>query len=68
MKELKCTFEERVSTKTGKSYKALFIQLGSNYEKIVLLSAPEIALIENNISKSISNDSTLISNVFEEFK
>ena len=67
MKDLKCTFEERVSTKTGKSYKALFIKLGSNYEKIVLLSAPEIALIENNMSKS-NDDNSLTSNVFESFK
>lgn len=66
MKELKCTFEERISTKTGKSYKAIFIKLGNNYEKIVLLSAPEIALIEQNISTS--NKNSLTSNVFEDFK
>ena len=67
MKELKCTFEERKSTKTGKDYKALFIQLGDNYEKIVLLSAPEIALIEQNLAKLNSIDSNT-NNVFENFK
>ncbi len=69
MKELKATFEERVSTKTGKSYKAIFIKLGDNYEKIVLLSAPEIALIEsqNSSNNNYSNLNTN-SSVFEDFK
>lgn len=68
MKELKCTFEERESSKTGKKYKAIFIKLGDNYEKIVLLSAPEIALIEQNLSSSTLNNSNLNTDVFESFK
>ena len=65
MKELKCTFEERISTKTNKPYKALFIKLDEsiNYEKIVLLSAPEIALIEKQV-----NDENKENNVFDQFK
>ena len=67
MKELKCTFEERTSAKTGKKYKALFIRLSDNnsYEKIVLLSAPEIALIENGSSVSYETEKN---NVFDQFK
>lgn len=65
MKELKCTFEERVSSKTDKPYKAIFIKLSDKYEKIVLLSAPEIALIESNNN---NNNYNVDSNVFENFK
>ena len=41
-----CTFEERVS-KEGKTYKALFIKIADNYEKVIFLNVPEVALLEN---------------------
>lgn len=69
MKDIKCTFEERISTKTNKPYKALFIKLDDSigYEKIVLLSAPEIALLERNLTSSSKiNENT--ENVFDQFK
>lgn len=68
MKEVKCTFEERKSVKTGKAYKALFIKLDDsiNYEKIVLLSPPEIALLEKNLD--FSNNISKESNVFDQFQ
>lgn len=41
-----CTFEERTS-KEGKTYKALFIKIADNYEKMIFLNVPEVALLEN---------------------
>lgn len=46
---LVCTYEERTSKKdTSKKYKAIFIKIAPNYEKMVLVSVPEQALIESN--------------------
>ena len=45
--KLNCTFEERTS-KEGKVYKCVVIKLSENYEKIIFLNAPEIALLENS--------------------
>lgn len=47
--KLSCTYEERTSKKdSSKKYKAIFIQIAPNYEKMVLVSVPEQALIEAN--------------------
>lgn len=47
--KLDCTYEERTSTKdNNKKYKAIFIKISDNYEKVVFVSVPEQALIEAN--------------------
>lgn len=47
--KLDCTYEERTSTKdNSKKYKAIFIKISDNYEKVVFVSVPEQALIESN--------------------
>lgn len=47
--KLDCTYEERTSTKdSNKKYKAIFIKISDNYEKVVFVSVPEQALIESN--------------------
>lgn len=47
--KLSCTYEERTSRKdSSKKYKAIFIKIAPNYEKMVLVSVPEQALIESN--------------------
>lgn len=43
-----CTFEERYSEKQKKNYKALFIRISDDYEKVVFLSVPEQKLLESN--------------------
>ena len=54
--KLNCTYEERTSTKdSSKKYKAIFIKIADNYEKVVFVSVPEQALIENNNTSSIYN-------------
>lgn len=54
--KLECTYEERTSRKdNSKKYKAIFIKIAPNYEKMVLVSVPEQALIESNNSSSTSN-------------
>ena len=45
--DIKATFEERTS-KEGKPYKCVVLRLADNYEKIVFLSVPEIALLESS--------------------
>ena len=51
--KLDCTYEERTSTKDStKKYKAIFIKIADNYEKVVFVSVPEQALIENNKDSS----------------
>ena len=51
--KLECTFEERVSKKdSSKKYKAIFIKISDNYEKMVLVSIPEVALIESKAKNS----------------
>lgn len=46
--KLNCTYEERTSKKDGnKTYKCLVIKFADNYEKVIFLTIPEIALIEN---------------------
>ena len=54
MKPIKvdCTFEERTS-KEGKSYKALIVKLADNYEKIIFLSVPEVALLESKYKENV---------------
>ena len=59
---LNCTYEERISTKTNKPYKAVFVKLNDSYEKTLFLSYPEVALLEQEIQKQENN------NVFDEFK
>lgn len=46
--ELPVTFEERTSTKTNKRYKALFVKIAPDYDKIVFLSKAEQIMLENN--------------------
>lgn len=47
--KLNCVYEERTSTKdNGKNYKAIFIKISDNYEKVVFLTVPEQALLEQN--------------------
>lgn len=40
--------EERVSSRTGRTYKVVVLQLTNNVEKLVFLSSAELALIELN--------------------
>lgn len=52
--KLDCTYEERTSTKdTNKKYKAIFIKISDKYEKVVFVTVPEQALIEQNKNTSI---------------
>ena len=54
--KLECTYEERTSKKdNSKKYKAIFIKIAPNYEKMVLVSVPEQALIESNNSSASTN-------------
>lgn len=54
---LKCTYEERTSKKDNtKKYKAIFIKIAPNYEKMVLVSVPEQALIEANNTARVDFD------------
>ena len=47
--KLDCTYEERTSTKdTSKKYKAVIVKIAPNYEKVVFLTIPEQALLEQN--------------------
>lgn len=47
--KLDCTYEERYSKKDAtKKFKAIFVKLSPNFEKCVLLSVPEQALIESS--------------------
>lgn len=47
--KLDCTYEERTSQKdTTKKFKAIFIKLAPNFEKVVFLSVPEQALLESS--------------------
>ena len=47
--KLDCTFEERTSKKDNTTrYKCLVIRLSNNYEKVIFLTIPEVALIESN--------------------
>ena len=47
--KLDCTYEERTSKKdTNNTFKAIFIKLAPNFEKVVFLSVPEQALIETS--------------------
>lgn len=48
--KLDCVYEERTS-KEGKTYKAIIIKISDNYEKVVFLSVPEQALLEQNNKK-----------------
>ena len=57
--KLDCTLEERVSSKSGKPYKALFIKLTPTLEKMVMLEKSEqevISLVYGN------NDSNVVQN------
>ena len=48
MRDIKCTLEERVSSKTNRPYKVLVVHLAPNVDKHVFLSSAEIALLELN--------------------
>ena len=50
-KKIDATFEERTS-KEGKTYKCVVLHLADNYEKLVFLSIPEIALLESSSKSS----------------
>ena len=53
--KLDCTYEERTSTKdSNKKYKCIVIKISENYEKVVFLSVPEQALIENTNKDNFS--------------
>ena len=57
--KLDCTYEERTSKKDGKLYKAIYIKLASNYERIVFPTVPEQVLLEQNyLGNSQSSSST----------
>lgn len=60
--KIDCTFEERYSEKNKKDYKALFVKLSDDYEKIIFLSVPEQKLLESNVK----DDSSEVS--FDSFK
>ena len=59
--KLDCTYEERVSKTTNNPYKCLVVRLSDDYEKIILMSRPEQALIESSAKKNDSSHS------FDEF-
>lgn len=46
--KLDCTYEERYSEKNKKNYKAIFLKLSDDYEKIIFLSVPETKLLESS--------------------
>ena len=46
--KLDCTYEERYSEKNKKNYKAVFLKISDDYEKIIFLSVPELKLLEQN--------------------
>lgn len=55
--KLDCTYEERTSIKdTTKKYKAIYIKIAPNYEKVVFLTVPEQALLEQNNKSSSPYD------------
>jgi len=43
--KLDCTLEERISTKSGKPYKAVFIKLTPTLEKMVMLDKAELEVL-----------------------
>lgn len=45
--KLECTYEERLSKKDNKPYRAVFIKFNDNYIKPVLISYPERVMIES---------------------
>lgn len=48
MTEIKCTLEERISSKSNRPYKVLVVHLAPNVDKFVFLTDAEIALLELN--------------------
>lgn len=58
--KLECTYEERKSKKdSSKTYKAIFIKLSENYEKVVMIEYPEQKLIELSANSVIRPDDFL---------
>lgn len=55
IKNINCTLEERISTKSGNKYKALVIKLTDTYEKLVMLDKAEIELVELTLNKPQNN-------------
>lgn len=45
------SYEERISKSTNKPYKCLIVNIGK-YQKTVLLSVPEVALVESELTKN----------------
>lgn len=52
-KKIDATFEERTS-KEGKTYSCVVLRLANNYEKLVFLSTPELALLEKELKENKS--------------
>ena len=50
--KLECTYEDRTSKKDNKKYKAVFIKLSDEYEKMIFLTVPETVLLEKYLSTS----------------
>ena len=54
--KLDCVYEERTSTKDkSKKYKAIFIKLSPEYEKVVFVSVPEQVLIEKENTTKVND-------------
>ena len=47
-KQLNCTLETRMSSKTNKPYQCIVIKLTDTYEKLVFLTSAELALLAQN--------------------
>ena len=56
--KLDCTLEERISSKSGKPYKAVFIKLTPTLEKMVMLEKSEQELISLLYDNTVSNVSS----------
>lgn len=48
-----CVYKEQLSKDKTKTFKALHVKIGEDYEKIVFLSVPEQKLLESNYSQSV---------------
>lgn len=62
--KLDCTLEERISSKSGKPYKAIFIKLTPNLEKMVMPEKAETEVISMYYNQDIHNMSNSDFNPF----
>jgi len=59
--KVRATLETRKSNKTGKDYKAVILNLGNGYEKIVFLDRTEIYMLEGiEAQKEIDSGKTIL--------